>query len=119
MASRDGDLGPTVRIVGFVSKAAPIDYFGSLWEHGTRYANDVAAMPSLHAAYAMLIALFFWSRVGWRWRLLLAAYALGMGFALVYTGEHYFSDVLAGWLYAGCAALAVELVARRRVPARA
>jgi membrane-associated phospholipid phosphatase len=119
MASRDGHLGHTVRIVGYVSKAAPIEYFGALWEHGTQYANNVAAMPSLHAAYAMLIALFFWPRAGWRWRIPLVAYALGMGFALVYTGEHYVSDVLAGWLYAACAAVGVEFVARRRALARA
>ena len=34
-----------------------------------------------------------------------------MAFALVYTSEHYFSDVLAGWLYAAAAFLAVEVVA--------
>jgi membrane-associated phospholipid phosphatase len=119
MASRDGDLEATVRIVGFVSKAAPVEHFGALWEHGTQYANDVAAIPSLHAAYAMLIALFFWPRVGWWWRIPLAVYPLAMAFALVYTAEHYLSDVLVGWLYAVCAALAVEAVARRRAAARA
>ena len=119
MASRDGDLAPTDRAVGPIAEAVPVDYFGALWSSGTQYANDVAAMPSLHAAYAMLIALFFWRLVDWRWRPLLAAYPLAMAFALVYTSEHYFSDVLAGWLYAAAAFLAVEVVARRRAPARA
>jgi membrane-associated phospholipid phosphatase len=118
MASRDGHLAHTERIVGFVSKDAPIDFFGAVWERGTRYANDVAAMPSLHAAYAMLLALFFWPFVGWRWRIALAAYAVAMGFSLVYTGEHYVSDVIAGWLYAaaalGVVALAVRALARAR-----
>jgi membrane-associated phospholipid phosphatase len=119
MASRDGQLAPTERIVSVVSSHAPIDFFGAVWERGAHYANDVAAMPSLHAAYAMLIALFFWPLVGWRWRLPLVAYALGMGFALVYTSEHYVSDVLAGWLYAAAALALVTLVARHRERARA
>jgi membrane-associated phospholipid phosphatase len=119
LASSDGDLPPTDRVVGFVSDAAPVGHFGALWESGTRYANDVAAMPSLHAAYALLIALFFWPLVGRWWRVLLVAYPLAMAFALVYTAEHYVSDVLLGWLYAAATFVAVEAVARRRVTARA
>ena len=76
-------------------------------------------MPSLHAAYALLIGLFFWPLVGPRWRVALMAYAVAMGFALVYTGEHYVSDVLAGWLYAGVAFAAVTWFVRRRERARA
>jgi membrane-associated phospholipid phosphatase len=118
MASQDGELAPTARIVGFVSDAAPVGHFGAVWESGTRYANDVAAMPSLHAAYSMLIALFFWPLVGRRWRLLLAVYPLAMAFALVYTGEHYVSDVLVGWAYAVGAYFLVEALARRRAARR-
>ena len=114
----NGDLPPTSRIVRFVSDAAPIGNFGAIWEGGTRYANDVAAMPSLHAAYSMLIALFFWPLVSRRWRPLLAAYPVAMAFALVYTGEHYVSDVLVGWAYAAGAYFAVEAFVRRRAAVR-
>lgn len=117
MASVQGHLAPTDRIVRFVSADVPLDFFGAIWERGERYANDVAAMPSLHAAYAMLIALFFWPRVRWRWRILLVTYAVAMAFSLVYTAEHYVSDVLVGWLYAAVAAVAVEVVAERRARA--
>ena len=113
MASERGALPPTERIVQDVSRAAPVDFFGAIWEHGARYANDVAAMPSLHAAYAMLIALYLWPIAGWRWRPLLAAYPVAMGFALVYTAEHYVSDILAGWLYAVVAFAAVTYAGRR------
>lgn len=119
MASRDGHLPPTERIVGFVSDAVPVEMFGSLWENGTHYANDVAAMPSLHAAYAMLICLFFWRGAGWAWRVPLAAYPAAMAFALVYTSEHYMSDVFAGWLYAGVALAAVDIGSRRLARRRA
>jgi hypothetical protein len=39
-----------------------------------------------------------------------------MAFALVYTGEHYFVDVLAGWIYCIAVYAAVEGVAVRPVP---
>jgi membrane-associated phospholipid phosphatase len=117
MASRDGHLETTDRIVRFVSSDVPVGYFGALWEQGSQYANDVAAVPSLHAAYALLIALFLWRFVAWPWRVALAAYAVAMGFALVYTSEHYVSDVVVGWLYAAGALVVVERVFRRRASA--
>ena len=46
------------------------------------------------------------------WRVLLAAYALAMALTLVYTGEHYVVDVLAGWLVAVVGVVASRLVAR-------
>lgn len=62
--------------------------------------NAVAAMPSLHQAIAVLIALAATrihpvaAMLGW-------AYAVSMGVALVYTGEHYVVDLLAGAALAG------------------
>jgi membrane-associated phospholipid phosphatase len=41
-----------------------------------------------------------------------------MGFTLVYFGEHYVVDILAGWLYAVAAYIAVEYVANRKAAAR-
>lgn len=61
--------------------------------------NDVAAMPSLHMAITVVIALFAWSRDR-RLGVLGALYAASMGFALVYLGEHYVVDVLAGIVFA-------------------
>ena len=67
-----------------------------LIEHGQAIANEVAAMPSLHAAYSTLVAVFFLRRVSGWVRPLLLAYPLAMGLALVYTGEHWVIDVIAG-----------------------
>jgi membrane-associated phospholipid phosphatase len=77
-------------------------------EKGAAYSNPVAAMPSLHAAIPMMLALFFWSRARWWVRALLATYAVAMGLVLVYTGEHYVVDVLVGWAYAALSVLAVS-----------
>jgi membrane-associated phospholipid phosphatase len=68
-----------------------------------KVANDIAAMPSLHAAYPMLLLLFFWARARPWMRALLVGYVLAMAFSLVYLGEHFVIDELAGW----CAAAAV------------
>jgi membrane-associated phospholipid phosphatase len=113
MASDQGNLPPLARIVAAVWKHIPISAMGSVYNRGASYANDVAAMPSLHAAYAMLITIFFWKFARWRWRIPLALYPLAMGLALVYTAEHYVSDVIAGWIYAAVAYLVVERVADR------
>lgn len=118
MASESGQLEPTTRIVGYVWSEIPIAHFNSLFERGSQYANPVAAVPSLHAAYTMLIALFFW-RSARRGRALLALYPLAMAFALVYTAEHYVVDVVLGWAYAVVACWAVNRLADRlehRVP---
>jgi membrane-associated phospholipid phosphatase len=72
-------------------------------------SNPVAAMPSLHTAYAMMAVAFFLPMVGRRWWPLLLAYPLAMTFTLVYTGEHYVTDVLVGWLYVALTFIGVAL----------
>lgn len=78
-------------------------------EKGAAYSNSVAAMPSLHAAIPMLLVVFFWSEVRTRGKIGLSLYAGLMALVLVYGGEHYVADVLAGWLYA----IVVAVVLRR------
>jgi hypothetical protein len=75
-------------------------------------ANPVAAMPSLHTAYAMMAVAFFLPVVHRRWWPLLLAYPLAMTFTLVYSGEHYVIDVLVGWLYVAATFLAVGAAER-------
>ncbi len=87
--------------------AIGLDGTGSLLSHGQSLANPVAAMPSLHAAFTLLIALFFMQRTRKRWWPLLAAYPLAMAFTLVYCGEHYVTDILVGWTYVGMTFLLV------------
>jgi hypothetical protein len=55
--------------------------------------NAVAAMPSVHLGVTALIACALW-RTPLRW--LAVGYLLAMSFAVVYGGEHYAADVLAG-----------------------
>jgi len=114
MAARQGNIGEANRIVAVVWMHVPITHFGSLFEKGERYTNNVAAMPSLHAAYAMLIALYLW-RIVPRWaRLPVALYPPAMAFSLIYAGEHYVIDCIAGWAYAIATFVAVNLYFERR-----
>ena len=63
--------------------------------------NPVAAMPSLHTAVATLVALYGITRLRHPARWLLLLYPAMMSVTLVYTGEHYVLDVLAGYVAAG------------------
>jgi hypothetical protein len=100
LASRQGELEYTTRLVGPISGHIPFLSlsFEGLFERGWEYANPVAAVPSLHAAYTLLVTLFLWRSSRWA-RPLLALYPVAMAFALVYTAEHYLVDVLVGWTY--------------------
>lgn len=66
---------------------------------GQLAANPVAAIPSLHTAFALFVVLFFLPRLRRRYRALVLLYPLAMTFTLVYSGEHYVIDVLIGWAY--------------------
>jgi hypothetical protein len=104
----DESLIPHVdRIVPAVWGQLGVPTAQSLYENG-KFVNLTAAMPSLHAAYPVMLLLFFWS-AGWWVRAGLGLYALAMAFTLVYGGEHFVLDILAGWAMA----LAVHFVVVR------
>ena len=84
---------------------------GGMLSQGQHLVNPVAAMPSLHTAYATLAAGFFWFGKNWWQKTLLACYPLAMAFALLYGGEHYIVDEIAG------AAYALTIIAVWRTPA--
>ncbi len=72
-------------------------FWGDRWEglYDGLAGNPLAAMPSLHFATSVMAAHVLSDvgpvegAVGW-------AYAGTLGFALVYLGEHYVADLLAG-----------------------
>jgi hypothetical protein len=116
MVVRDGVVdGELTRIVQHmwrdvgVERAARV--FTTSQADGSRYSNPVAALPSLHAAFPMLIAVVLWGTRRWL-DVLLACYVLAMGLTLVYAGEHFAFDLLLGWGYALAAGL---LVTRSRI----
>jgi membrane-associated phospholipid phosphatase len=80
--------------------------------------NPVAAMPSLHTATATLVALYGISRLRHPARWLLLLYPAAMSVTLVYTGEHYVIDVIAGYLVAGFVMVAASAWERWRAARR-
>jgi membrane-associated phospholipid phosphatase len=87
---------------------------GALVERGSAFHDQVAAVPSLHAGVTMLVCLFFWKGARPWVRALLAFYVFAMAFTLVYSGEHYFFDIVTGWIYAAGVFFGVAFVRRRR-----
>ena len=69
---------------------------------GRDWANPTAAMPSLHAGFALLVPLFLMPFVRGRFatvaKVALGMFPILMAATLVYFGEHYVADVLGGWL---------------------
>jgi len=75
-----------------------LDIFKGLY---SKSSNVFAAMPSLHAAYALLSVYYaFRYKVPTGWKIFLIIVCLGTWFAAVYTYHHYVADVLAGILVA-------------------
>jgi hypothetical protein len=88
--------------------------------------NKTAAMPSLHAAFPLLSALYLRKSIG-RWGWLMLGYGGMMWFAVVYMAEHWIVDIVVGLVCTVMAYTIVERVApcvarwaaaRRMVPAR-
>jgi len=91
---------PLHRVVVQVWSHAGLATASSLVEQGSVFYNQVAAVPSLHAAVSLLILLFFWRGARWWLRALMLTYVLAMAFMLVDGGEHFAFDIIVGWLYA-------------------
>jgi membrane-associated phospholipid phosphatase len=71
--------------------------WGRAWDrlYDSLGGNPWAAMPSLHFATSLMAALLL-AEIGPLPGTLGAAYAGALGFALVYLGEHYVTDLVAG-----------------------
>lgn len=64
--------------------------------------NGVAAMPSLHSSFALIVPAFFlpWIRPKWL-KALVLLFPVMMLTSLVYLGEHWVIDGLVGWAITG------------------
>jgi membrane-associated phospholipid phosphatase len=93
---------------------AGTEFWGQLWQrlYDSLGRNPFAAMPSLHFGTSVMAAHVL-GQVGRKEAVFGWAYALGLGFSLVYLGEHYVTDLVAGFALAE----AVRLAAPRLAPA--
>jgi len=100
LASRDGYIGPVRRLssAGLVKLGWKS---GARWlAQGQAHVNEVGALPSMHAAYALMVA---WNLTSpdtpTSRRVLLGLYPAAMAVSLVALGEHYVTDVALGYIY--------------------
>lgn len=99
MAARNGYLAPIRRITARAWSDMGLSTVSKVFDRGAAITNPVAAVPSLHAAFALLVVVFFWRRMSPWLRVVSLVLPASMALCLVYFGEHYVTDILLGWLY--------------------
>jgi len=112
-------LGPAIRgVVGHPAAALRFDALTGTHVFATLYAREsevFGAIPSLHAAYPLLVALSLNRETLRPWLQRLAwAYCALMAFAAVYLQHHYVIDVAIGLAYAVAGHVAVGWLLRKR-----
>lgn len=110
MASDLGYIEPISRVSSSVWAVFGIEDFPSVYDKIS--PNPVAAVPSLHAAYATLFAIFVFKLFKTRWKYLSVIYPLAIYFGTIYQGEHYAIDEILGAIYAVAAYFAAPYVVR-------
>lgn len=98
MAAQQNLIPPITKIMDQASRAFPTRI--DLPTIYTQFnPNPVAALPSLHAAYPLLIFLFAYQYFKKK-AFYFLPYVLAVWFFVVYLGEHYVIDVILGAFYA-------------------
>jgi hypothetical protein len=111
LAARDGVIEPVERLSGVGWGVLGLPRAGALLADSQGQVNQVAAVPSLHTAFAVLMCLVLLPVATRSWqRVLLVGYPVLMATVLVWAGEHYVVDTLLGSVYAvGVVALTARL----------
>lgn len=116
LAAQDGVVEPVERLSSVGWGVLGLPRAGAVLAESQGQVNQVAAVPSLHTAFAVLTCLVLLPVARRRWqRLLLVGYPFVMALVLVWSGEHYVVDTVLGALYAG----AVVALAKGPVVVRA
>jgi hypothetical protein len=113
-ASAHGLLPGVHRIAINGWDALHLHFAATLVSRAQGQVNDVAALPSLHAAFTALLTVFVWPVLGRLGRTLMVIYTAAMAMSLVYGGEHYVFDALLGYVYVAAVVLAAGWWERRR-----
>lgn len=114
LASQEGLIGELTRSTNNGWHYMGLSIASQVISNGQATANDIAALPSLHAAFAALPMFMLWAKANRPSRVVLAAYPLAMAFAIVSSGEHYVFDVLTGFCYAGLSASVANRIFDRK-----
>jgi hypothetical protein len=109
-------VAPPRMLSGFTDVVASTHAFGS-WHSGAlaSHANELAAMPSLHIAWAAWCVLAVWRMTEWSWlRALAILHCCLTATAVISTGNHFVLDIAGGLAILVLAALLVAAAERLR-----
>lgn len=98
MASEQGRIEPITRIGYDLWSSVGVSNFRTVYSEVA--PNTVAAVPSLHAAYTILVALFAFRLFGPLVGCLVSIHTVLVCVGIVYIGEHYAIDAIIGGIYA-------------------
>ena len=113
-------IDPLARHTGRGFRELGLKGFVNQWQSALDWGNAVAAMPSLHSAFAMFVPAFFLPRIPWIWlKVVVMCFPLVMLTSLVYFGEHWVIDGLAGFALVGLSFLFWGWIERRQLRVRA
>jgi membrane-associated phospholipid phosphatase len=118
MASQQlGKLAGVTNRFGIVLRAHPLPFHGTPLFYIFRFKGDaVAAFPSEHAAFPLIELLAFSRVCGKVVTFGLSIWVLFVLFTVIYLGEHWVIDAIAGYVYALAIFGSVSLLIR--APAR-
>jgi hypothetical protein len=109
-------VAPPRMLKGYTDVVASTHAFGG-WHTGAlaSQANQLAAMPSLHIAWAVWCTIAVWRITERRWvRVLAVLYPCVTSLAVLATGNHFLLDIVAGLVAIALAVGIVEAAARWR-----
>jgi hypothetical protein len=108
-------LAPPRFLPGFVDTIVTHGTWGS-WASAdvAAYSNQYAAMPSMHAGWALWCGVIIFVLARRRWvQVLGIAYPLVTSFVIVATGNHFVLDIVGGWIALAIGFAAQALIFRR------
>lgn len=91
-----GDLTGAAGSLIAVDQMLKMNFFTTLWDNFN--PNRFAAIPSLHGAYPIVVAVFFYLKFKKK-LLFLLFYPVLTWFAAVYLNQHYIIDLMIGGIY--------------------
>lgn len=113
-------VAPPRMLDGFIDIVSSTDAIGS-WHSGAlaSHADELAAMPSLHIAWAVWCSVVLWRLSPRRWvRALAVLYPLMTAMAVLATGNHFVLDIVGGLVVIAMALSIVRVLERVTWPAR-
>lgn len=99
MVAREGGIDPIARPTVRGWTHLGLDTVSKVIERGREIVNPVAAVPSLHVAFSLLVVLFFANQMPKWLRPIVVIFPVLMMTSLVYFGEHFVFDGILGVAY--------------------